>query len=264
MPDLLKKSTAMAALVAAFLLVISIWVSPWAELQIQTIRAEGSKEATVAAIEAGKFNDLQKGKGVFYAERVNGDNTFSNVFIYLTEHGAENVYTAPSARIVSDKQTNTRFLTLDDGTRFEMLPDKGGYRHYLFERSGVRLDPPEFQGKNLPVRALTTAELLTHNTLRAQTELQWRWSLPLCAFILVHIGVLLSRTQPRQGRFGKLLAGLLVFVFYFYSLTLTRKMIVDQSIPVELGMWWVHGLAITFLFYLYYRQYGIPGRRVTA
>ena len=260
-PDLLKKSSAMALLVAAFIAVISFWISPWAEFQIQTIRAEAKKEAAVSLIEAGKFNPLSTSNGVFYAEEINADQVLKNVFIFMQDEQGENVYSAPHARIVLDQTNNSRFLTLSNGTRFELLAEQAGYRHYQYAISGVRLDPPEFTDGNLPLRAMSTRELLRNPTLANSAEIQWRWSLPLCAFVLIHIGVLLSRTRPRQGRFGKLLAGLLVFIFYYYSLTLSRKWIEDELIPIEIGMGWVHLVAIVFFIGLYVRQYGWPRKR---
>jgi len=260
-PDLLKISTGMAAFVAIFIAIISFWISPWAELQIQTIRAEAKEDAAVTLIEPGKFNSLQSGRGVFYAERVDADESLKNVFVFLSDQGVENIYTAPTARVETDERSNNRYLTLNNGTRFELLSKQQGYRHYQYEKSGVRLDAPEYQKGHLPIRAISSSELLRDSSLRSQVEIQWRWSLPLCAFVLIHIAVLLSRTRPRQGRFGKLFAGLLVFVFYFYSLTLTRKWIEDEVIPVELGMWWVHGVATLFLSVLYVRQYGLPTKR---
>jgi lipopolysaccharide export system permease protein len=261
-PQLLRKSALLAVVVAAFITTIAFWVSPWAEFKIQIIQMEAKKDAAVTLIEPGKFNQLNTAKGVFYAEEVLPNQQLKNVFIYMQTENGEDIFSAPTARIILDNVTNSRFLTLKDGTRFQLLSEEKGYRYYNYTTSGIRLDPPELAEGRLPPRAIKTVDLLKQQSLTNKAELQWRWSLPLCAFMLIHIGVLLSKTQPRQGRFGKLFLGLLVFIFYFYSLTISKKWIEKGDIPPEIGMGWVHILAIVFFVIVYVRQYGWPKKTV--
>ncbi|MBE7901627.1 LptF/LptG family permease, partial [Paenibacillus polymyxa] len=45
---------------------------------------------------------------------------------------------------------------------------------------------------------------------------------------------------PRQGRFGKILPGLLLYLGYFLLLMASRKVLEDGKIPPALGLWLVH------------------------
>jgi lipopolysaccharide export system permease protein len=66
----------------------------------------------------------------------------------------------------------------------------------------------------------------------------------------------LSRSQPRQGRYGRLAVGLLVFIIYFNLLSAGKAWIEKGSMPVAAGLWWVHALMLMFAFGLLSVQNG--------
>ena len=73
-------------------------------------------------------------------------------------------------------------------------------------------------------------------------ELQWRLSLPLLVFIVTLMAVPLSRVNPRQGRFLKLLPAILLYMAYLTILIAARGALEKGKIPPALGLWWVHGI----------------------
>ena len=54
----------------------------------------------------------------------------------------------------------------------------------------------------------------------------------------------LSAANPRQGRFGKMFPGLLLYLGYFVLLMAGRKVLEDGKIPAFMGLWWVHGVML--------------------
>jgi lipopolysaccharide export system permease protein len=66
----------------------------------------------------------------------------------------------------------------------------------------------------------------------------------------------LSYSTPRQGRYGKLALGIVLFAVYFNLLITGRSMIEKASIPAALGLWWVHGLFVLLAGWLLWRRYG--------
>ena len=91
---------------------------------------------------------------------------------------------------------------------------------------------------------LSTAELLQDNSIEAMAELQWRIAIPLSIPFLVLIAVPLSAVDPRQGRFGKMFPAILLYLGYFMLLLASRRVLEDGKIPVQLGLWWVHGIML--------------------
>ena len=77
-------------------------------------------------------------------------------------------------------------------------------------------------------------------------------SLPLLVFIITLMAVPLSRVNPRQGRFLKLLPAILLYMTYLGLLVAARSALDKGRIPPYLGLWGVHllflliGLALLY------------------
>ena len=78
--------------------------------------------------------------------------------------------------------------------------------------------------------------------LRNKAELQWRISLPILVFIVTLMAVPLSRVNPRQGRYLKLLPAILLYMAYLTILIAARGALEKGKLPMALGLWWVHAL----------------------
>ena len=56
------------------------------------------------------------------------------------------------------------------------------------------------------------------------------------------MAVPLSRVNPRQGRFLKLLPAILLYMAYLTILISARGSLEKGKLPPALGLWWVHGV----------------------
>ncbi|HEY0893758.1 MAG TPA: LptF/LptG family permease, partial [Cellvibrio sp.] len=54
------------------------------------------------------------------------------------------------------------------------------------------------------------------------------------------LAVPLSKTNPRQGRYLKMLPAILIYIFYLAFLINARGAIAEGDLPVWLGVWVVH------------------------
>lgn len=107
----------------------------------------------------------------------------------------------------------------------------------------VRMSPPVFSGHNLGEEALSTAQLIRQWKAQGYAaELEWRLSMPLSVIILGLLGVPLSRVNPRQGRFARLVPAVLIYIIYVNMLFVSRSWLEHGKISPWLGLWWVHGL----------------------
>jgi len=75
-----------------------------------------------------------------------------------------------------------------------------------------------------------------------RTTLQWRLSLPIMVFVVALLAVPFSKTNPRQGRYLKMLPAILIFVFYYVFLASVREMMAQGKWPIFPGFLVVHGL----------------------
>ena len=116
---------------------------------------------------------------------------------------------------------------------------------------------PEARTPTLRAEAMSVAELAADNDLAATAELQWRLSVPLSTLILALLAVPLSKTQPRQGRYGKLAIGVLVFIIYYNLLGAAKVWIERGQLAPELGTWLVHGAMLAIALGLLALQNGL-------
>ena len=69
-----------------------------------------------------------------------------------------------------------------------------------------------------------------------------------------------SRSQPRQGRYGRLAIGLLVFIIYFNLLSAGKAWLEQDTVPAEVGLWWVHALMLSLALGMLGIQNGVHRR----
>lgn len=91
---------------------------------------------------------------------------------------------------------------------------------------------------------MSMSALMASGELADRAELQWRIGVPLSTLLLGFLAVPLSRSQPREGRYGRLAIGLLVFIIYFNLLSAAKSWIEQGAIAPELGLWIVHGAVL--------------------
>jgi len=69
----------------------------------------------------------------------------------------------------------------------------------------------------------------------------------------------LARTSPRQGRYGKLLAAILVYVIYYNLGVLARAWLEKGAAPPQIGIWWVDLVFLAAVAVMLVQQYGVEG-----
>ena len=72
-------------------------------------------------------------------------------------------------------------------------------------------------------------------------------SRPSCSRCLA---VPLARSRPREGRYGRIAIGLLVFIIYFNLLSAAKAWTEEGTVPPFPGMWWVHGIIVALILLL--------------
>jgi lipopolysaccharide export system permease protein len=78
--------------------------------------------------------------------------------------------------------------------------------------------------------------------------------MPITTLLLAMLGVLISRTSPRQGRFAKLFIAILIYVIYSNVISIARSWIEQNEVSVEIGIWWVHLVFLLIIALLLYSQ----------
>jgi lipopolysaccharide export system permease protein len=129
-----------------------------------------------------------------------------------------------------------------------------------FAEHGIPYRLPTAESPDLEPRAMKTADLVIANGAEEFAELHWRIGIPLSTIVLAFMAVPLSRSQPRQGRYGRLAIGLLVFIIYFNLMSAGKAWIEQGVVPATVGLWWVHAVMLSAALGMLAIQNGIHRR----
>ncbi len=107
--------------------------------------------------------------------------------------------------------------------------------------------PPEYSSV-----AASTPQLAVSNEARDVAELQWRLSTPVSTLLLGLMGVPLSRGKPRQNRYEKFGAAILIYSAYYLLCTSARTWVQHGVVGGFPGIWWAPAtLGLVLLAFLY-------------
>lgn len=222
-------------------------IGPGALADIERIGVEARRQADLGSIEPGTFVSANRDDSVVYAESVVGSGRVENVFLQRRiESGEVEVVVAERGEQRESGDQDTRFFVLHNGRRYLGIPGTSEFAVIEFGEHGIPYRLPEVGEADPEPAAMPTAALLDSGDPEQIAELHWRVSIPLATLILSILAVPLSRSQPRQGRYGRVAVGLLVFIIYFNLLSAGRAWLEQGSVAREVGLWWVHGLMLTF------------------
>lgn len=239
------------------LTVLAIYVSPWALRQSAVVRAQAEHEANYSLFEAGRFKSTKGGDQVLYTREVGKDGQLHDIFIHsYDEQGRKTVVRAALGRQTQSEITGKRMLVLKDGYRYSGAPGEAAYDIIAFAEHGISLESSEAKVYIDQYRFWPSEKLWQSEAPGAIAELQWRISTPIMLIVLTLIAVPLARTRPRQGRYGRLMAAILVYILYSNLLGLATVWIEKEYLPVVMGLWWVHLLFIGFALTLLAKQNG--------
>ena len=201
--------------------------------------------------------ELPSVETVVYAESVLRSGVVGNVFLQRRiESGEVEVVVAARGEQRDSADRNTRYIVLHDGKRYLGVPGTGKFAVIEFGEHGIPYRLPAVSEAQLEASAMPTRDLLTSGDPEQVAELQWRISIPLATFILGILAVPLSRSKPRQGRYGKIAIGLLVFIIYFNLMSAGRAWLEQGAVSPALGLWWVHAAMLLFALTLIGLQNG--------
>lgn len=246
-PKQLYRPVLLLGVIAALLVgSLSLFAAPWAASEALKSRRIAEKEAEIGVFESGRFKTSSDGNVAFYAEEVDSaTGELSEVFVSSRDRTEDNVtIRASKGRQELQPKTGQRFLILEDGRRYDGEPGEADYRVMEFKEHGIeiRRDDPDLS--TVKRDGVSTIELLGSDDPRDIAELQWRISTPLLALILAFISVPLAKTRPREGRYGKVVLGVLMYVVYSNFLGVTQVWLERGILPAWAGLWIVHALAL--------------------
>jgi lipopolysaccharide export system permease protein len=252
----------LVAVVAAALAWLSLEAAPWALRQVEEIQFEVQRSATLGVLEAGRFITLGDPDTVLYAEQVSDEGVLGNLFVQRLRGERIEVILAERGERVFAADGVSQSFVLRNGRRYEGEPGRRDFRLIEFEEHGIPLPTVPERTAERRVEARAMSELLADPAGENLAEIHWRVGVPITLLVVAVLAVPLSRSPPRAGRFGKVGAGILIYLVYTNLLTAGRVALERGDVPAWLGLWWVHALVAGIAAVLLLRDQGLLGGRV--
>jgi len=238
---------------------LTIYAVPWAKQQKNIVEEETKNASEFSFITKGEFEEFKQGDIVFYASEAKtldtlGEQNLEEIFIYSNKEEKPMIVLASEARKYIDPRTNSTYLRLKDGIRYQGILSDKNISILNFELYDLEIISGELQ-KSLAIytkiEGKSTVDLIKAGGSYANAELQWRLSQPITVLILSFFGIFLGKTSPRGGKGVNLLIGIIVFMLYNNGLLVAKRAIELGQINLLTGFLGVHLLVLMLLILLY-------------
>ncbi|ELS44273.1 LPS export ABC transporter permease LptF [Pseudomonas syringae pv. aptata] len=248
-----------ATLVGLLVAWLSFSLAPQGATQFSLLINQQDAMTEFDTLVPGRFQALRDGTRITYTKELSEDRSqLAGVFISEKRMSSDKSKDNGITVLVAEKghqevrPNGSRFLILENGYRYDGNPGAADYRVIKYDTYGAMLPKPEISEEITDREAIPTSELIGNPAARSVAELQWRISLPLSVFIVTLMAIPLSRVNPRQGRYLKLLPAILLYMSYLAILISVRSSLEKGKLPLSLGMWWVHAIYLSIGLLLFY------------
>jgi lipopolysaccharide export system permease protein len=238
-----------ALLVALIVGVLAIFISPYGASETNKIFDEQESRSELESLVPGRFQRQNSSARVTYTDSVTNDGLLGMTFISdkNKSNNRTRVTLAASGDTLLDKERDQRFVVLEDGFRYEGSPGSGDFVELGFQKYGSEIARKDNEIRYDKIEALPTSVLWNSDEPKYRAQLNWRLSLPVLAIVVTLLAVPLSRVNPRQGRFARLVPSILIYLVYISVLSsITSEVGEGQSSPIMI--WLVHLVFAAFAF----------------
>jgi len=242
---------------------LTIYAVPWAKQQKSITEDETINASEFSFISEGKFESFKGGEIVFYASEstevnTTGEQNMEEIFIYALNKDKPIIVLADEAKKYIDSESQSTYLRLKNGVRYEGLPGNQNVNVLDFDLYDLEIVSGEVK-KNISnfseIEEKNTIDLLREGGTKANAEIQWRISQPISVLILSIFGVFLGKSSPRTGKGINLIIGIVIFMLYSNALAVAKNAIESGQLSPLIGMWSIHLLLLLFLMIFYqFRQ----------
>ena len=195
-------------------LALSLYIAPYTKDLSKELISIDTFEEKFKSIKPKKLTTFARSDGFIYIE-AKKDNTFLDVTSLMSNEKS-------SMLIVAE---NMNFQ--DEGSTLDLEFNNGSLHEGVFSDENKIIS--NFNKLKIPVdkdteiqKNSSLTKLFDYSLSSSKSEILWNVSIPLTIFVLLILGVSLSKVEPRQGRYSVMLPALAFYVFYLSLLILSR------------------------------------------
>ncbi len=246
---LLRPIMVMALFIALAVGAFSVFVRPWAYVATYAIKAEAVASADVERIKPAQFFVFEKENRTVFIERFSNDGRYMHgVFIRTRTRDALQIITARLGEMRDLDEADRHRIVLQDA-QIHQKSDDGPDFQARIGRLEVWMPARIANSPHDTPEATRTSLLLGSAMHPDRAEFQWRLSTPVSTLLLALLAMPLSNSQPRGGRYARLLLALVVYAVYFSLLDMGRNWV---KLGEAANIWWVPAMLTMAVLALYF------------
>jgi lipopolysaccharide export system permease protein len=216
---------------------ISIYLAPYGKVLSKNLIAEQSYEDKLSTLQPQTLINLDSNESYLYFDSYDGQIMTQVTFF---------VHKMPSLSLVKadllevSQQDNQMILKFKNGSIHPDLNSENSIRASFKELThsiGVGA---------VPSNAFTLSKLLDYKNNSNFIQNQWNASIPIMLFALMLLSFVFGKENPRSGREGSLVTGVLIYIFYLSILVAFRESYSSELNAFYYFLWPVHFM---FLFF---------------
>jgi len=258
--------------ITLLLFILLAFVKPVINYQRAQLHAEIRSQSELDTLLVGQFNRASKAGGILFLEsensaqkQVSGNNAKNSLIInnvFFQQHREKTSYVDLAEGTSSFyNDDGRRYMTMHNGTHYVGNAGAADFRIIKYKDYGVYIHK-KIKTPRQSVKSKSFFELWGSSIPKYQAELQWRMTIPLATIIVAIMALPLSHTNPRSGRYAKLAISLIIYLLYSNLLGVGKTWIAQEKVPVWIGTWWVHVIAIGITIFLLKRHGYFSGLRL--
>ncbi len=235
------------------IMVLSLFITPWAIQKIDDYRVQLESRDEFAAIAPGVFKESSRGERMFFVESFDKlGKIVKNVFVQSIQHQKLGIIVASEGHRERAKNGDN-FIVMENGRRYQGKPNTPEFSVTTFDEYAIRMEPNEVIKKPPSAKSSSSMTLIEDKSNANIAELEWRFAFPISALILAVFAIPLSAIDPRAGKTANFILAIFIYVVYNNLLSIAQAWIVKGKIHPIIGLWPVHVLFLVIGIYFFKR-----------
>jgi lipopolysaccharide export system permease protein len=244
--DFLKYLLPQSLLFFFLTLLLSIYVAPYTKELSKEMISLDSLQEQFESIKPNQVFPLKNNEGfVFIKDKQ--ESVFDEVVLYISNEDYSSIVVAD--QLSYDDLNSIMNLNFKNGSMYQGLFEEGSSVVSTFKNLKIPVSTEENS-----VAGLSFAKLFDYSARSTKSQMQWNISIPITIFILLIIGINLSKVEPRQGRLSVLLPAIFVYILYLSLLILARESFDNNSAITQNYIWFVHFIFLIFSIFGLYKS----------
>ncbi len=235
---------------------LTLWGAPKSLSKVEALLEQSRSSTSLMLFREGKFINDRRGLMTAYIGGIGQDSSLERIFLLQQsnadlDHGRTALMVARQGNILDTSNRDERILALSEGKIYQSQGDQLDYRISSFDSYSQRVQlSSSSEQRQLKIDAIATMDLFNREGGQYQAALHWRFSLPITVLVVAVLALAMSKTDPRRGRYARMLPAIVIYLLYIVALSAIRNQIEESGLnPLAIWLFQLASLSAALVIY---------------